>query len=450
MALSFPKNQATPAVGQAPSDESVEQGAAPMDQMDLGFPYPGQRVFPTLPPEVFDWQRQWLDALPKWGTAQALTNSLGAWTALLHGQSGFFVPRAPPPYAALPGAPGATSFYSTAPLRQTLEALVDFERINHPASPRFAVGAVNVRNGNFAYFDNRKTTIRVEHVLASAALPPAFAAVEIDGEFYWDGGLVSNTPLEYVIESTPRSDTLALQVDLWGARGALPRTLGDVLERQKDIQYSSRTRRGTDSSAEKQRLRLALGELVAMLPGKRMPAALAHAFDAWVCTKVLNIVHLIYQAKSYEGSTRTTPSGRRRCASTGRPVGRHAPDAGAAAVSARRRPGGRRHTTSIAARPVSNDQFSACAPCATVRATGRCCVFHSATPCSPTAAPPRRLRSCAAPSSSMRNIRRHGNSSAARWSKPVIRCRRAGHGATASPPHNAPATCSRRRKCRCS
>jgi NTE family protein len=253
-----------------------------------------------LPAEVFDWQRQWLNALPRSSAAQGLANSLGAWTALLHGQSGFFVPRAPPPYVALPGAPGATSFYSTAPLRQTLEDLVDFARINHPGSPRFAVGAVNVRNGNFVYFDNRKAPVRLEHVLASAALPPAFAAVEIDGEFYWDGGLVSNTPLEYVIESTPRSDTLALQVDLWSARGALPRTLGDALERQKDIQYSSRTRRGTDSSAEKQRLRLALGELVAMLPGKRMPAALAHAFDNWTCTKVLNIVHLIYQAKSYE------------------------------------------------------------------------------------------------------------------------------------------------------
>jgi NTE family protein len=253
-----------------------------------------------LPREAFDWQRQWLDALPKSSPAQLLTNSLGAWTALLHGQSGFFVPRAPPPYAALPGGSGATSFYSTAPLRQTLETLVDFERINHPGSPRFAVGAVNVRNGNFVYFDNRKTRIRVDHVLASAALPPAFAAVEIDGELYWDGGLVSNTPLEYVLESTPRRDTLALQVDLWSARGALPRTLGDVLERQKDIQYSSRTRRGTDDAAENQRLRLALGELVALLPGKRMPATLAHAFDAWICTKVLNIVHLIYQAKSYE------------------------------------------------------------------------------------------------------------------------------------------------------
>ena len=253
-----------------------------------------------LPPQVFDWQRQWLDALPKVSPLQSLTNSAGALTALLHGQLGFFVPRLPPPYAATPGSSAATSFYSTAPLRATLEAMVDFERINHRSSPRFTVGAVNVRSGNFAYFDNRERKIGIDHVLASAALPPAFPAVEIDGEFYWDGGLVSNTPLEYVLDSAPRRDTLALQVDLWSARGQMPRTLGDALERQKDIQYSSRTRRGTDSAAERQRLRLALGELIAQLPGKRMPPQLHGAFDAWICTKVLNVVHLIYQAKSYE------------------------------------------------------------------------------------------------------------------------------------------------------
>jgi NTE family protein len=252
-----------------------------------------------LPQQVFDWQRQWMDALPKSSALSGWADSLGALTALLHGQTGFFVPRVPSPLTLPPGSPGATSFYSTAPLRQTLEALVDFDRLNH-ASMRFTVGAVNVRTGNFAYFDNRKTKIRVEHVLASGALPPAFEAVEIDGEFYWDGGLVSNTPLEYVMDEAPRRDTLALQVDLWSALGALPRTLGDVFERQKDIQFSSRTRSGTDNVAERQRLRLALGQLAQQLPGKRFPAELATAFQSWTCTKVVNIVHLIYQAKSYE------------------------------------------------------------------------------------------------------------------------------------------------------
>jgi NTE family protein len=252
-----------------------------------------------LPKSAFDWQRQWLDSLPKSGILNSWASAFDAWTSLLHGQSGFFVPRLPPPFAAPAGSAAATSFYSAAPLRKTLAEFVDFDRINQ-ASVRFTVGAVNVRSGNFVYFDNRKTKIRIEHVLASAALPPAFAAVEIDGEFYWDGGVVSNTPLEYVMEETPRHDTLALQVDLWSARGTLPRTLGDVFERQKDIQYSSRTRSGTDNVAERQCLRLALGELVEQLPGKRLPPKLAHAFDHLLCTKVLNIVHLIYQAKSYE------------------------------------------------------------------------------------------------------------------------------------------------------
>ena len=248
-----------------------------------------------LPREAFDWQRQWLDALPKSGMLSAWADGLGAATSLLHGQAGFFVPRAPPPYATAATGAAATSFYSTAPLRQTLEAMIDFDRLNH-ASVRYVAGAVNVRNGNFVYFDNRKTRIRAEHVMASGALPPAFAAVEIDGESYWDGGIVSNTPLEYVNEETPRRDTLAFQVDLWSARGAVPKTLADVYEREKDIQYSSRTRHGTDSATQRQRLRMALGKLAAQLPGGKLPDELA----PWTCTKVLNVIHLIYQSKAYE------------------------------------------------------------------------------------------------------------------------------------------------------
>ena len=252
-----------------------------------------------LPKETFDWQRQIVDALPSSGTLSAWADAMSAVSALVHGQTGFFVPRVPPPFAALQGGAAATSFYSTAPLKQTLEALVDFDRINH-RSARLTLGAVNVRTGNFTYFDNRKTKLRAEHVMASGALPPAFAPVEIDGEYYWDGGLVSNTPLEYVFDELPRQDTLALQVDLWSARGALPKNLPDVLERVKDIQYSSRTRRGTDDVAERQRLRLALGQLLQSLPDKKLPSELEHSFDAWTCTKVLNVIHLIYRAKPYE------------------------------------------------------------------------------------------------------------------------------------------------------
>lgn len=245
------------------------------------------------------WRRQWLSAFAAVEPWRSLANAASALDALAFGQSGFFVPRPP---ATLWNArdPASASVYSTAPLKRTLEELVDFDRINHRTAPHLAVGTVNVRSGNFVYFDNRTTKIRAEHVMASGALPPGFPAVEIDGEFYWDGGVVSNTPLEYVLDSEPRGDMLVLQVDLWSARGDLPRNLADVLERQKDIQYSSRTRRGTDHMAERQRLRSALRELVARLPGKRLPTALAHELEPWLDAACLNVVHLIYRAKPYE------------------------------------------------------------------------------------------------------------------------------------------------------
>ncbi len=169
-------------------------------------------------------------------------SSLGA---LLFGQPGFFAPRPPADwmFGWISGA-APTSFYDISALKSTLERLVDFDRIN-AREIRFSVGAVNVRTGNFAYFDNAATTIRAEHVMASGALPPGFPAVEIDGEHYWDGGLVSNTPLKYVLEYVPRRSRLTFQVDLFHAAGPLPADLEAVAERDKDIRYSSRTRAST-------------------------------------------------------------------------------------------------------------------------------------------------------------------------------------------------------------
>jgi NTE family protein len=149
------------------------------------------------------------------------------------------------PLASPRGSIEATSFYDASRLKDTLESLVDFDRIN-AREMRFSVGAVNVRSANFVYFDSTTHTIRPEHVMASGALPPGFAAVEIDGERYWDGGLISNTPLQWVLDSTPRQDTLAFPVDLWSARGDFPGNMAEVETRQKEIQYSSRTRANTD------------------------------------------------------------------------------------------------------------------------------------------------------------------------------------------------------------
>jgi NTE family protein len=248
---------------------------------------------------VLDWQQKWLDALPLHKSTLAAANQQGALAAILFGQSGFYVPRVPPPYSALVHGVAATSFYSTAPLKQTLEEFVDFDRINR-GDVRFSVAAVNVRSGNFVNFDNRTTTIRVEHVLASGALPPAFPAVEIDGEHYWDGGVVSNTPLDHVLGDEPRCDCLVFQVDLWRAQGILPRNLNEVFERQKDIQYSSRTRFNTDVVRHLHDLRTSLNALLKQVPPQHLPQGLLKELEPWMSDRVYNIIHLIYKTKPYE------------------------------------------------------------------------------------------------------------------------------------------------------
>lgn len=234
------------------------------------------------------------------GEARKAFNAFEAWRALIEGQRGFFVPRFPPPLLGhLPG-PADASFYDTSLLKTTLEALADFDRINS-GETRVSVGAVNVASGNFEYFDNTRQVLRPEHFMASGALPPGFPAVEIDGEFYWDGGLVSNTPLTKIISTTPRVDTLAFQVDLWSARGPLPTNLFDVQERQKDIQYSSRTRAVTAQMHREQAYRRLLGEVL-----ERVPAHIRET-DPWckraqevACTRRYNIIHLIYQDKEWD------------------------------------------------------------------------------------------------------------------------------------------------------
>ncbi len=244
--------------------------------------------------------RQWLSIAPMNPMLEAWAASMSAVAALWQGQRGFFEARTVSPFLLRDGSDAATSFYDTTPLRATLERLVDFDRINNDDDIRLTVGATDVETGNFHYFDSRDTRIGPEHILASGALPPAFAPVEIEGRFYWDGGLVSNTPLEHILDEWPRQDTLALQVDLWSATGPRPRTMMDVLERAKDIQYSSRTRHGTDMVARTQQLRTALTDLIQRLPERKVPDELAEAFAPWLDDRVFNIVHFIYQAKPHE------------------------------------------------------------------------------------------------------------------------------------------------------
>jgi NTE family protein len=230
-------------------------------------------------------------------------NQMSANLALVNGASGFFTPRFPAPWLHPPGTIEATSAYDTGSLKATLERLIDFDRVN-ASGMRFSAGAVNVRSGNFVYFDTTTHTIGPEHIMASAALPPGFPAVEIEGEHYWDGGLVSNTPLRWVVDSDPHLDTLAFQVDLWNARGEPPRTLAEVATRQKEIQYSSRTRAGTDNFKYVQRLRRAMSDLFQKLPEDLQNGPEAQMLRPVGDHKVYNIVHLIYRAKNYEGHSK--------------------------------------------------------------------------------------------------------------------------------------------------
>ena len=227
-------------------------------------------------------------------------NQLRATNIALFGAPHFFSPRFPPPALWPSGSPDKASYYDTSPLKATLERLVDFDRIN-AGHMRFSVGAVNVGTGNFAYFDSTTDHIRVEHVIASGSLPPGFAATEVDGQYYWDGGLVSNTPLQWVLDSDTRLDTLAFQVDLWSARGAVPRDLTEVESRHKEIAYSSRTRMATDQYKKIQKLRIALAKLMQRLPPELKDSEEARLLERAADDKVCNIVHLIYRAKSYEG-----------------------------------------------------------------------------------------------------------------------------------------------------
>jgi NTE family protein len=235
--------------------------------------------------------------------ARKWANHWFATTAVLCGAPGLYAPRMLHPLLQPAGTLDATSFYDTSALKTTLERLVDFDRIN-AGEMRFSVGAVNVGTGNFVYFDNETHEIRPEHVMASGALPPGFPAIEIEGEHYWDGGLVSNTPLQWVLESAKRQDTLAFQVDLWNARGSVPRTLGEVAMRQKEIQYSSRTRASSDQFKKEQKLRNALADLFSKLPNGLRETPEFALLNPEAGRKVYNIVQLIYRSKQYEGESK--------------------------------------------------------------------------------------------------------------------------------------------------
>ncbi len=228
-----------------------------------------------------------------------MLNQFSAAMVATKGVPGFFAPRFPPAVLMPGGSDGASSFYDTTPLRDTLLDLVDFDYLNSGAV-RFSTGAVNVETGNMTWFDNTRDRIGPEHVMASGALPPGFPAIEIDGQFYWDGGLVSNTPLQYVYDARGKEDLCIFQVDLFNARGAMPRSVWDIEARSKDIRFSSRTRLNTDMLCKMQVSHSAGRRLYDKLPpGLRDdPDALALLADD--CNPTITIAHLIYRQTRHE------------------------------------------------------------------------------------------------------------------------------------------------------
>lgn len=233
---------------------------------------------------------------------RSIFNDTSSWLALLFGIPGFFRPRVPLPLFAPPGSADALSFYDSGPLLATLSRLVDFDYLNEHG-PRLSIGAVGVESGNFSYFDSVRMRIHPEHVMASGALPPGLPPVVIDGEAFWDGGLVSNTPLHYVLDhEPPKEDVVIFQLDLFSSRGLLPRSIFEVAEREKEIRYSSRTRQNTDMQKELRRLRKAAREVLdGLTPRQRGSSAVRELerLASMGCHSAITVVHLIHRSNAF-------------------------------------------------------------------------------------------------------------------------------------------------------
>jgi len=192
----------------------------------------------------------------------------------------------------LPLGADASAYYSVDPLRELLTELIDFERINS-GPVRLSVGAAKVQSAEMVYFDSRETPLSVDHVLASGALPPAFPAVRIDGELYWDGGILSNTPVEAVFDDNPRKNGTVFAVHLWNPHGAEPDSIWQVMNRQKDLQYSSRAAQNIKRQRQLHRLRHVVTEIAKLIPdGAASPERLAE-LRGYGCDTRMNVIRLL-------------------------------------------------------------------------------------------------------------------------------------------------------------
>jgi NTE family protein len=227
-------------------------------------------------------------------------NATSSLMTMMMGQPGFFKPHQTNPWLSLAGAETSTSYYDNGPLRETLEGLTDFSLINDRVV-HLSVGAVNVLTGNFIYFDNMKEEIGPEHIMASGALPPALPMMKIGTDYFWDGGIVSNTPLQYLLDQDDDLNSLVFQVDLFSARGELPRDIQDVLARHKDIMYSSRTRHNTDVYRKIHSWKTRLHQALSKIPEELLSDDERRLKEQLADLPEITILQMIYQQKAYEG-----------------------------------------------------------------------------------------------------------------------------------------------------
>ena len=245
-------------------------------------------------------------------SCRGFNEKLSYWSTLTNGIPGFFEPN-PLAHAgdSYPLGADHAGYYSTAPLEKTLTELVDFDLVNH-CKPRLTVGAAHVRTSQMRYFDSRDSELGVKHIMASGALPPAFPAVRIDGELYWDGGILSNTPTEAVFDDNPRKNSLIFAVHLWNPSGAEPTTMAEVLNRHKDMQYSSRIASHIARQQQAHRLRHVINQLAARLPEAERNSEAVRELASYGCPTRMHVVRLLAPQLDHEDHTKDvdfSPSG---------------------------------------------------------------------------------------------------------------------------------------------
>ena len=242
----------------------------------------------------------------------AFGQTMANLTTITRGVPTFFSPRK----QSLQGAHARVgveeaSYYSTEPLRATLTELVDLDYLN-ARHTRLTIGAVNARTGEMRYFDSREEPITISHIMASGALPPAFPAVRIDGEPYWDGGIFSNTPVEAVLDDRPRRNSVIFTTNLWNPDGPEPETLWEVMGREKDIQFASRTKSHITRQQQIHHLRHIIRELARHVPEKVAKSALVSELASWGCGTTMHVVPLVAPAREGEDQLKDidfTPNG---------------------------------------------------------------------------------------------------------------------------------------------